>query len=107
MGSDVHQTRDGRSHPGFSNDGAAIAMSYKNARSILLRKDTFRGSYIFFKGCLRLLDDADVVAILDKNVIDAFPARTICPGTVHQNNIPNAMIFVVALRGERTAGQQQ
>jgi hypothetical protein len=42
---------------------------------------------------LRLLDDADVVAILDKNVVDAFPARTVGPGAVDQNNIPNAMLF--------------
>jgi hypothetical protein len=31
------------------------------------------------------LDDADVVAILDQDVVDVFPARTICPGAVNQN----------------------
>jgi hypothetical protein len=51
------------------------------------------------------LDDADVVAIFDKNVVDAFPARTVCPGAVDQNNIPDATVFV--LRGERAASQQQ
>jgi hypothetical protein len=44
------------------------------------------------------VDDAYVVAILDKHVVDAFPARTIRPSAVNQNNIPNAMVFVVVLR---------
>jgi hypothetical protein len=68
-------------------------VSDKNALAILLSKDALRGSHIFFKGRLRLLDDADVVAILDKNVVDASPAGTICPGTVNQNDIPKARHF--------------
>ena len=70
-------------------------MSDKNARSILLSKDALRRSHIFFEGSLRLLNDADVETILDKNVVNALPARTICPGTMNQNNIPNAMLFVL------------
>jgi hypothetical protein len=69
-------------------------MSDKNARPILLSKDAPRGSHIILKGRLWLLDNADVVAILDENVENAFPARTIRPGPVNQNNIPNAMRFV-------------
>jgi hypothetical protein len=80
-------------------------MSDKNAWSIQLGKDAFRRSHIFFKGCLRLLDDADGEAILDKNVVNALPAGTIRPGTVNQNNILDAMVF--RLRKERAAGQQQ
>jgi hypothetical protein len=105
VGCDVHQTGYRWIRPGFGNDGSPIAVSNKNARSILLGKDSFRRSHIFFKRRLRLLDDADVVAIFDKNVVDASPARTIRPGAVNQNNIPGAMVFV--LRGERTTGQQQ
>jgi hypothetical protein len=105
VGRDVHQSGNRWIRPGFSNYGSPITMSDKNALSILLSEDALRGSHIFFKGRLRLLDDADVVAILDKNVVNAFPARTICPGTVNQNNVPNAMLFV--LRRERAAGQQQ
>jgi hypothetical protein len=70
-------------------------MSDKNARSILLSKDALRGSHVFFEGCFRLLDDGDVVAVLDENVVNAFPARAICPGAVNQNNIPNAMLAVL------------
>jgi hypothetical protein len=46
-------------------------MSDKNARSMLLSEDALGGSYIIFKGCLWLLDDAHVVAILDKVVVNA------------------------------------
>ena len=101
VGRDVHQSGNRWICPGFSNYGATITMSDKNARSILLSKDALRSGDIFFEGRLRLLNDADVVAILDKNVVNAFPARTICPGTVNQNNIPNAMLLV--LRRERKA----
>jgi hypothetical protein len=65
VGRDIHQTGDREIRSGFSNHGSAITMSNKNAWSILLSKDAFRG-HIFFKGCLRLLGDADAVAISDQ-----------------------------------------
>src|SRR5438876_2867128 len=71
VGSDVHQTGDRWIRPRFGNYRSPVAVSDKNARSILLSQDALRGSHIFFKGCLWLLDDADVVAILDKNVVNA------------------------------------
>src|SRR5438132_7923194 len=95
VGRHLHQSDNRWIRPGFSNYRSPIAMSDKNARSILLSKGALRGSDIFLKGRLRLLDNADVVPILDKNVVHAFPARTVCPGTVNQNNIPNAMLFVL------------
>src|SRR6267142_1204592 len=101
---DVHQTDNRWIRPGFSDYSSPIAVSDKNARSILESKDALRGRHIFFKGRLRLLDDADVVAILDQNVVNAFPAGTICPGTVNQNDIPDPRLF--ALREERATGQQ-
>jgi hypothetical protein len=67
----------------------------KDARSVLHCEDTFHGSYIVLEGRLWLLDDADLVAILDKNVVDAFPARTVCPGAVNEDNIPNALRLVL------------
>src|SRR5437899_8071868 len=92
---DVHQSGNRWIRARFGNYGSPVAVSDKNARPILLSKDALRGRHIFLKGCLRLLDDADVVAILAKNVVHAFPARTICPGTVNQNNIPNARRLVL------------
>jgi hypothetical protein len=70
-------------------------MSDQNTRPILLSEESLRGSHIFSKRRLGFLDKADVVAILDKNVVNAFPARAICPGAVDQNNIPNAMLLVL------------
>jgi len=62
-------------------------MSDKNARSILLSNDALRSGDIFFKGRLRLLDNADVVAILEKNVVNALPARTLCPGAMYEYDV--------------------
>src|SRR6266567_8133382 len=110
VGSDVHRSGNRWIRPGFGNDCSSIAVTDQNARSVLLSKGPLRSIHIFFKGRLRLLDDADVVAILDKDVIDAFPASTICPGTVNQNNVPNAMVLILFrcfLRRECAAGEQQ
>jgi hypothetical protein len=59
---------------------------------LLKSKCALRSGHVFFKGRLRLLDDADVVTIFDKNVVDAFPAGTICPSSMHQNNILDATL---------------
>src|ERR1700691_6075476 len=56
---------------------APLAVSDKNARAILLSQDALRGSHIVDKRRFRLLDDADVVAILDKDLVHASPARTV------------------------------
>src|ERR1700688_3760184 len=92
---DVHQSGNGRIGSRFRNYGSPIAMRNKNARSILQSEDALGGGHILFKGRFRLLDDAHVVAVLDQNVVDAFPPGPICPRTVNQNNIPNAMLFVL------------
>src|SRR5208282_523789 len=97
VGRDVHQIGDGWIGPRFGNYGPSITVSDKNARPILKSKDALRGCHIFFEGRLRLLDDADVIAIFDKNVVNALPAGAVCPGAVNQHNIPNAMLFL--LRG--------
>src|SRR5271156_2883235 len=101
---DVDQPNDGWIISGFGDYGASVAVRDKNARSVLKSKDALCGNHIILKGCLRLLDDDDVVAIFDENAVNTFPAGTICPGAVNQNNIPNAMLFV--LRGEHDADQQ-
>src|ERR1700730_13060500 len=105
VGRDIYQSGNWWIRSGFSNYGVSITVSDKNARSTLLSEDAFCGSHIFFKGCLRLLDDANVVTILDENVVNTLPARTICPGAVDQNNVLHAMVFV--LRGESATAQQQ
>src|ERR1700680_4991663 len=95
VGCDVHQSDNRWIHASFRNYGSPLAVSDKNARSVLKSEGPLVGSHVFFKRRLRLLNDADVVAILHKNVVNALPAGTIRPGTVNQNNIPNAMVVVV------------
>jgi hypothetical protein len=79
----------------FRNYGSPIAVRDKDARSVLQCEDTLYSGHIILEGRLRLLHDADVEAIFDENVVNALPARTICPGAVNQNNIPNAMLLVL------------
>src|SRR5580700_4112239 len=81
----------------FGNYGSAVAVTDQNAGCVLQSKNALRSGDIFLERCLRLLDDADVVAIVAQDVVNAFPAGTICPGAVNQNNIPNAMVLVVVI----------
>src|SRR6267142_306890 len=95
VGRDVYQSCDRWIRSRFGDYGAAITVSHKNAWSILQSKDALRRRHIFLERCLRLLDDTHLVTILDENVVNAFPTRTICPGTVNEDNIPNPMLFVL------------
>src|ERR1700722_2284139 len=65
----------------FGNDGSPIAVCDKDARSVLQCEDPLHCGHVSLEGRLRLLDDADHVAVLDKNVVDAFPTRSVCPGS--------------------------
>ena len=72
---------------GVGYDRSTVAVSNKNAHSVLLSKDALGRCHIFFERCLRLLHDADVVTVLDQNVVGAFPARAIGPSSVNEHNV--------------------
>src|SRR5207249_1368804 len=95
MGRDIDQSGNRWIRSRFGDYGAAITVGHQNARSILQSEDALRRRHIFLKGCLRLLDDTYLVTILDQNVVNAFPTRTICPGTVNEDNIPHATCFAL------------
>src|ERR1700722_8283084 len=95
VGCDVHQSDNRWIHPSFRNYGSPITVRDKNAPPVLKSERPLGGSHVFSERRLRLFNDADVVAILRKNVVNALPAGTICPGTMNQNNIPNAMFVVL------------
>src|SRR5438270_7700430 len=65
VGRDVYQPGNRWVHPGFSNYCSPITVSNQNAWSILQSEDALRRRHVFFERCLRLLDDADVITILD------------------------------------------
>jgi hypothetical protein len=67
-----------------------------------LGKDALGGGHIFFKVRLRFLDDADVKAVRDQDVVNVFPARTIRPR--HQPKQYERDPFV--LRRESAADKQ-
>src|SRR5580700_2274772 len=93
VGCDVHQTNNNGIVPGFRDYRSPIAMSYKNTRTVLLSQDASCRGYIFFKRRLRLLYDADVIAVLDKNVVDAFPPRSVGPGAVNEHNVLHGCVL--------------
>src|SRR5580704_10613266 len=92
VGRDIHQADDRWIVARFGNDGSSIAMGDKNAWSILQSEDTFGGGNIVFKGRFGLLNDAYLETVFDKDVVNAFPAGTICPSSMHQNNILDATL---------------
>src|ERR1700683_2466111 len=99
--SDVTQAGNRRIGPRFGNHCASIAVCDENAWPILLSEDALRRSHIFLKGRLRLLHNADVEAIFNKNVVNALPSGSVCPSAMHQNNIPNAMLLCLCGCGLR------
>ena len=50
-------------------------------------EDALHGGHIIMEGRLRLLDDVDLEAVPDKDVVNTPPTRTVRPGTVDENNI--------------------
>jgi hypothetical protein len=58
-----------------------------------LSEDSLRRGDILFERGFRFLDDGDVIAVLNQNVADAFPTRTVCPGAMNENNIPNSRLL--------------
>src|SRR5437762_11463825 len=93
VGRDVYQSGNRWIRSRSGDDGAAITVSHQNAWSILQSEDALGRRHIFFEGRLRLLDDTYLVTILGENVVNAFPARAICPGTVNEDNIPHVTFF--------------
>jgi hypothetical protein len=74
-------------------------MSDKNTRSVLKSEGAPGGSHIFFKGRLRHLDDADVKAILDKNVVNPLSERDALGSALRA---PSRSTAVVRCRGAET-----
>src|SRR6202041_667316 len=87
VGCDIYQTYNRWIRTSLRDYSSSVAVGDKNARPILLSKDALRGSHVIFKGRLRLLHDADVEAVVDKDVVNTLPAGTIRPGSVHQHDI--------------------
>jgi hypothetical protein len=82
----------------YKAGGIQLHFSVPNARRLgpsWQCENALNGGHIILAECLRLLDNADVVAILDKDFVNTLPARIICPGAVNQNNIPNSMLLVL------------
>jgi len=90
---DVDEGGDGRVGAGFGDDGATVAVADEDGGAVLQVDDAFGGGYIFFEGRFGFLDDGDVIAVFDEDVVDAAPAGAIGPGAVNENYISDAVGF--------------
>ncbi len=72
---------------GFTDDDAAIGVTDKNDRAILLGNRALGDGDIIGQRGGRILDDADVVTVLFQNVIDTLPAGTIDETTVDKDDV--------------------
>jgi len=80
MGRDIHQADNRWIGARFRNYGSSVAM---DRQECMVHPAGLAYAFVAATSSLKdvsgLLDDADVVAVLDKNVVHAFPAGTICP----------------------------
>src|SRR3981189_396057 len=70
----IHQSGNRWIRARLSNYGSPIAVADQEPRSGLQCEDALHGGHIIIEGRLRLLDDADFEAILDKVVVNTPPA---------------------------------
>src|SRR5579862_1568471 len=61
-------------------------MTHENHRPLLLGDDALGRGHIVGERSRRILHDANAVAVLAQDPVDALPTRTIDESAVHQNN---------------------
>src|SRR5208337_4758919 len=84
--SNVDQAFDAWVVAGFGDDGAAVRMSHENNGAFLLGDYAFGRGHVVGQRGGRILHDADAIAVLLEDLVDAFPARSIDESAVNQNN---------------------
>ncbi len=67
-------------------------MADKNGWPVLSFKSAFGDSYVTFQGYRRILNDADVVAVLFKDLVHALPARAVHKTAMNQNDVLHSRI---------------
>jgi hypothetical protein len=87
MSGNIDQADNGRVVSRFGDYRTSVAVSNKDAGSFLPGKHAFGGRHVIFKGCFGFLNNAYVETMLNKDVINALPARTIGPCAMHQYDI--------------------
>ncbi len=62
-------------------------MADQDHRPILTIEHALRSRHVAGQGFIRVRDDADLVALGDKQLIDAFPAGAVGPGAMDEHDI--------------------
>jgi hypothetical protein len=71
-----------------SDDGTAVRVADENRRAVLLVQDAAGDGDVIFERQRRVLDDADVEAILFEELVDTLPAGSIHEAAVNQRDVP-------------------
>jgi hypothetical protein len=87
VGRNVDQADDMRVRAGLRDDRATVAMADKDAGAILLSEHTFGCHNIIRERREWFLNQSDFIAILNKDLVNRFPARPIDPGAMYQNDV--------------------
>jgi hypothetical protein len=89
-GRHIDQTRDLRVGAGFGDDDAAVGMADENCRAVLPGQHSVHRRNVIPQRGQRDLDDANMVAAVGQDVVDAAPAGTVGEGTVDEQDVVHA-----------------
>src|SRR5207244_10613976 len=76
----------------FSDYRSPIGMANENCRSVLRCKNSPGNCYVVLQRYCRILDDADAVAVLLQDLVDALPASAVNKATVDENDVLHGSI---------------
>src|ERR1700686_1298359 len=83
---------------GFSDYRSPVGMANENCRSVLHCKSSLGNCYVVLQRYRRILDDADVIAVLLQDFVNAFPACAVNKTTVNQNDVLHESCSLILTR---------
>src|SRR6267378_6192248 len=86
-GGDINESRNLGIVSGFSDYCSPVGVADENCRSVLRCKNALGSRHVVLQRYRRVLDDADVIAVLLQDTVDTFPARAVCKTSMNQNDV--------------------
>src|ERR1700686_408541 len=86
-GGDINESRNLGIVSGFSDYRSPVGVADENCRSVLRCKNALGSRHVVLQRDRRVLDDADVVAVLLQDTVDTFPARAVYKTSMNQNDV--------------------
>src|SRR5229473_6573010 len=86
-GGDIHEPCNPGIVSGFRDHRSSIGVADENCRPVLRCKSSLGSRHVALQRYRGVLDDADIVAVLFQDTVDALPARAVHKSTVDQNDV--------------------